>query len=298
MKAQNFPNNTGTLLLEKPSIDLSRIYDNKIIQTQGNEEKVKLLLIRDLLHLNWSIKKSRNELRISPPSFYNKEIIKKSMSISRQEIIEKNREWIEKHIDIARKNLALGRDVLKSKILPRIEVCKTEEQHGIFRIFRYYWSSPYSEYIGRRIRLLIRDDGIDGSPIIGIAALGSSIIHIPDRDKWIGWDKEIRTNNIINIMDAYVLGALPPYNYLLGGKLVSYILASNEIREIYKEKYKDKITIIRKRKTNDCVCIITTSLYGNSSQYNRLKFKDKLLYIPIGYTTGYGTLHVSYETFL
>ena len=99
-------------------------------------------------------------------------------------------------------------------------------------------------------------------------------------------------------MDAYVLGSLPPYNYLLGGKLVSYILASNEVREIYKEKYKNKITIIKKRKTHDFVCIFTTSLYGNSSQYNRLKFKDRLLYIPIGYTTGYGTLHISNETFL
>jgi hypothetical protein len=28
-----------------------------------------------------------------------------------------------------------------------------------------------------------------------------------------------------------------------------------------------------------------------------LKFKDRLLYIPIGYTSGYGTLHISNETF-
>ena len=45
------------------------------------------------------------------------------------------------------------------------------------------------------------------------------------------------------------------------------------------------------------VCVFTTSLYGNSSQYNRLRFKDRLLYIPIGYTSGYGTLHISNETF-
>jgi len=99
-------------------------------------------------------------------------------------------------------------------------------------------------------------------------------------------------------MDAYVLGALPPYNYLLGGKLLSYLIASNEVREIYKEKYRCRTTIIRRRKANDWVCIFTTSLYGNGSQYNRLKFKDRLLYIPIGYTSGYGTLHISNETFL
>jgi len=297
MKVQNSLNNTGVLLLKEPSFDLDRIYDDNLIETQDSEERVKLLLIRDLFRLNWDIEKSKNRFIISPPNSYDKEIIKHSMSIPRKEILNKHKEWITQHIDLARRNLAQGKDVLRSKILPRFEVCKTKKQHNLFRIFRYYWSSPYSEYIGRRIRLLIRDDGIDNSPIIGIAALGSSIIHIPDRDKWIGWDKETRTNNIIYTMDAYVLGALPPYNYLLGGKLISYILASNEIREIYREKYKDKTTIIRKRKASDWVCIFTTSLYGNSSQYNRLKFKDRLLYIPIGYTAGYGMLHISNETF-
>jgi len=297
MKIQNSLNDAGVLLLEKTSFDLDRIYDDNLIETQDSEERVKLLLIRDLFRLNWDIEKSGNKLIISPPNSYEKEIIKHSMSIPRKVILNKNKEWIGKHIDLARKNLARGEDVLKSKILPQIEICKTQEQHNLFRIYRYYWSSPYSEYVGRRIRLLIRDDGMDNSPIIGIAALGSSIIHIPDRDRWIGWDKKTRTNNIIYTMDAYVLGALPPYNYLLGGKLISYILASNEIREIYKEKYKDKTTIIKKRKADDLVCIFTTSLYGNSSQYNRLKFKNRLLYIPIGYTKGYGALHVSSETF-
>ena len=297
MQNQNLMIRVGGLPFKAPVLNLDRIFNDNLIETQDSEERVKLLLVRDLSRLNWHIEKSRNKLVISPPNSYDKKIIKHSMSIPRKEILNKNKEWIEKHIDLARKNLAQGKDVLKSSILPRIEICKTGKQHNLFRIFRYYWSSPYSEYVGRRIRLLIRDDGIDSSPIIGIAALGSSIIHISDRDKWIGWNKETRTNNIIYTMDAYILGALPPYNYLLGGKLISYILASNEIREIYKDKYKDKTTIIKKRKADDLVCIFTTSLYGNSSQYNRLKFKNRLLYIPIGYTKGYGALHISSETF-
>jgi len=220
------------------------------------------------------------------------------MAYSRNEIIERNNIWIKGHLDLARINLAPGNDVLKSKICPRIEVCETQEQHDIFRIFRYYWSSPSSDYVGRRIRLLIRDDGITGSPIIGIAALGSSIIHIPDRDKWIGWDKKTRTNRIIYMMDAYVIGALPPYTYLLGGKLVSYALASNELRTIYREKYANSKTIIRNREASDLVLIITSSLYGeNSSQYNRLKYGKSLIYKPIGKTSGYGSLHITNETF-
>ena len=282
---------------KETSFDLDGVHSYDLIETQDSEEKVKLLLVRDLFRLRWNIEKSKNKLIISPPIFYNKEDIKQSMKISRQEVLNKNKKWIENNIELIQKNLGRGRDVFNSSILPRIEVCITEKQHNIFRLFRYYWSSPYSEYIGRRIRLLVRDDGIDGNPLIGIAALGSSIIHIPDRDKWIGWDKKTRTNNIVYTMDAYVIGALPPYNYLLGGKLVSYILASNEVRNIYKEKYKNKTTIINGRKAYDLACIFTTSLYGNSSQYNRLKFEKRLLYIPIGYTSGYGTLHISQETF-
>jgi hypothetical protein len=126
--------------------------------------------------------------------------------------------------------------------------------------------------------------------------LGSPIIHIPERDKFIGWDKETRTKNLIYTMDAYVIGALPPYNYLLGGKLISLLLASKEIRKIYQEKYKNKITLIDKRVSDKLVGIFTTSLYGKSSQYNRLSYDNALLYNPIGYTKGFGTLHLSRET--
>jgi len=144
MKVQNSLNNTGVLLLEKPSFDLDRIYNDNLIEPQDSEERVKSLLVRDLLRLNWNIEKLKDKLIVSPPIYYDKEIIKQSMNIPRQEILNKNREWIEKHIDLAKKNLAQGKDILKSEISPRIEVCKTQKQHDLFRIFRYYWSSPYS----------------------------------------------------------------------------------------------------------------------------------------------------------
>ena len=218
------------------------------------------------------------------------------MSFKRKEIIDQNRTWINNHISLARQNLAQGKDVLNSNIEPVIEVCETQKQHDLFRIFRYYWSSPYSDYVGRRIKLIIRDKGLPNKPIIGIAALGSPIIHIPERDEFIGWDKDLRTQNLIYTMDAYVIGALPPYNLLLGGKLISMLLASKEVRKIYEKKYKDRITIIDQKVSNKLVGIFTTSLYGKSSQYNRLKYKDTLLYEPIGHTKGFGTLHLSKET--
>ncbi|MBI5912817.1 DUF4338 domain-containing protein [Candidatus Azambacteria bacterium] len=268
--------------------------DKKDAHTPG--EKVKLLILRDLLRLDWKITFGDNKIIVAPPKNYDKETIRRSMSHKRKESIDNNAEWIKKNLEFARNNLANGNDVLKSKIRPIIEVCETPKQHALFKMYRYYWSSAHSEYVGRRIKLIIRDAGLPGKPVIGIAALGSSIIHIPDRDNWVGWDKDQRTKNLIYAMDAYVIGALPPYNHLLGGKLVSYILASEEVRKIYKKKYKDKITLIDKKKASDLVCIFTTSLYGKSSQYDRIKYKSKLLYIPIGETRGFGTLHLSGET--
>ncbi|HVY73796.1 MAG TPA: Druantia anti-phage system protein DruA [Puia sp.] len=266
------------------------------LKNKSLQQKVKLLILRDLWNIDWQVKIGRKKIEIVPPETYDKETIKQAMSNKREEIINAHRKWIDENIDFARKNLANGYDVLSSEIDPMIEVCETKRQHALFRIFRYYWSSPYSDYVGRRIKLLIRDKGLPNKPIIGIAALGSPIIHIPERDDFIGWDKDIRTKNLIYAMDAYVIGAVPPYNHLLGGKLISYLLASNEVRKIYREKYKERITLIDKRVSNSLVGIFTTSLYGKSSQYNRLKYKDKLLYQEIGYTKGYGTLHLSDET--
>jgi hypothetical protein len=269
------------------------------IQNKPIDQQVFWLIVRDLDRLNWRVKlptKKRPFVSIIPPESYDKETIKNAMLIKRDEVIFKNKTWIDKHIDLAKKNLANGYDALHSEIDPIIEVCETQKQHDLFRIFRYYWSSPYSEYVGRRIRLIIRDKALSNKPAIGIAALGSPIIHIPERDDFIGWDVSTRTKNLIYAMDAYVIGALPPYNYLLGGKLMSYILASKEVREIYRKKYKDKITLIDKREANQLVGIFTTSLYGKSSQYNRLKYNDELLYKPIGETKGFGTLHLSEET--
>jgi hypothetical protein len=283
---------TGSIqrLIAQRGVDLAATADSP-------EELVKLLIIRDLFRLGWTLTFKGARVLITPPESYDKQIIRDSMQIKRQELLARHSTWVTKQQNFARANLAYGQQAWNSPIQPVIEVCESQQQLDLFRILRFYWSSPYSEYVGRRIKLLIRDDALPNKPIIGLAALGSSIIHIPDRDKWIGWDKVTRTNNLIYTMDAYVLGALPPYNHLLGGKLISYIIASNEVRAIYQKKYAKAVTNILGRSANRLACIFTTSLYGKSSQYNRVKYNDHLLYIPIGETKGFGTLHLTDETF-
>ena len=289
-------------LKSKLNIALKNIASQKnafsnYITAKNLEERVILLILRDLIRLGWNVNFDKEIITVKPSEFYDKETIKKAMSYKREELICKNRKWIDSHIEFARENLADGWAAWNSEIIPSFEVCESKEQFDLFRVYRYYWSSPYSDYVGRRIKVIVRDIALPSKPVIGIIALGSSIIHIPERDQWIGWEKKTRTENLIYTMDAYVLGALPPYNYLLGGKLLSYLIASSELINLYKKKYKDKTTIISNRKANDIACIFTTSLYGKSSQYNRITYNDITLYELIGYTKGYGTLHLTDETF-
>lgn len=272
--------------------------DKKSINTKDTEEKLKLLIIRDLTRLWWRVEfENTTKISITPPKEYSKSDVIKGMSFKREELILKNKDWIDANIDSVRANLANWNEVLGSEIIPVIEICETKEQLKLFKLLRFYWSSSYSDYVWRRIKVIVRDYWLPSKPVIWIAALGSPIIHIPDRDNWIWWDRDTRTKRLNYTMDAYIIWALPPYNELLWWKLMASILASNEIRQIYKEKYKDKLTIINWKTNSDLACIFTTSLYGRSSQYNRLKYLDKLLYNNIWETKGFWTLHLSEETF-
>ena len=57
----------------------------------------------------------------------------------------------------------------------------------VWRYFRHTWSNQYTSTPGRTMLLLIRDRAASFHPVIGIAALGSPIVQIRERDDWIGW---------------------------------------------------------------------------------------------------------------
>lgn len=60
----------------------------------------------------------------------------------------------------------------------------------IWRYFRHTWSNQYTSTPGRTLYLLVRDRAAPCHPVIGIAALGSAIVQIRERDGWIGWQPE------------------------------------------------------------------------------------------------------------
>lgn len=50
--------------------------DDYLIQTNSPEEKVILLILRDLLRLGWEVTFKANRITINPPQSYDKQVIK------------------------------------------------------------------------------------------------------------------------------------------------------------------------------------------------------------------------------
>jgi hypothetical protein len=101
----------------------------------------------------------------------------------------------------------------------------------LFRLATLTWSVPVSEGYGRRMRFLVWDDSI--GRLMGVIALCDPVFNRNVRDSAIGWGVEDRKDRLVNVMDAYVLGALPPYNSLLCGKLVACLVRTEEVRDCF-----------------------------------------------------------------
>jgi hypothetical protein len=114
------------------------------------------------------------------------------------------------------------------------------------------------------------------------------------RDSWIGWDLEMKKQRLYHIMDAYVLGAVPPYSHLLCGKLIAMLALSNEVRKAFYKKYLNRVSLIKKKKRLPYLAMITTtSALGRSSLYNRISINGFKYWNSIGFTQGSGEFHFS-----
>jgi hypothetical protein len=331
----------------------------------------------------------------------------------------------------------------------------------VWRYFRHTWATSYFSTPGRKLWFLVRDRGAPNHPIVGIGALGSAIVQLTPRDRWIGWTpdefleslktrptlrwakwlersmaellrgiyrRDLLTSGVINpaalrrpasediarlrqlaeserrlhqlypkrqahkaaasagdatdwnaqarshlfrakragmladllearrcllacgftkptlshlkralarpasqrsirtvlryvkgthagvdMMDITVCGAVAPYNPLLGGKLVSLLMASPTVVAEYRKRYKGAVSVIASamagkavRRRPNLVLLGTTSLYDVApAQYNRLRVPaalaggragDHLTFVPLGRTVGFGSYHFSQDT--
>jgi len=252
-----------------------------------NRLKLKRLIERSLTDQGFRIRDGH----ILPPPRLTKKKLRNLHALAVKHKLERAREGLKPFEAKLLNRLAPGHEVVPEDIKPRlVEVQRGSDDELLFRYASLHWSIPVSSGYGRRLRFLVIDD--QNGKLIGLFGLADPVFNLGGRDKWIGWDDKARKTNLHHVMDAFVLGAVPPYSFLLCGKLVSMLTASNEVRNAFKRKYGGHRSLIRQKRLDARLAMITTtSALGRSSIYNRLKYHDRLLFQSVGFTQGSGEFH-------
>jgi hypothetical protein len=233
---------------------------------------------------------------LMPPGS-GKEVIRTIHGAQRDDRLTANKRFISESFSTLIKYFASGRDVDPARITPILQRISSDTWEGdLFRLASLTWSVPVSNGFGRRLRYLVWDN--HNGKLIGIIAIGDPVFNLSVRDNLIKWNAQERGERLVNIMDAYVLGALPPYNALLGGKLVACLIRSRDIYDDFAKTYGKSTGIIsKKEKKARLLAVTTSSSMGRSSVYNRLKLGGVEYFRPIGYTGGWGHFHIPESLF-
>lgn len=186
-----------------------------------------------------------------------------------------------------------GSDITPANI--RLELRAVEPGTVEADVFRWWnlvwWSMPFQRAYGRQMRFVVWDAGHDAP--FGLLQLASPLLRMKARDDYL----EIPTDRLDywtnRSMSAQRIGALPPYNDLIGGKMVALAMTSNEVRAAYRRRYEGRRTVMGGRVLEpDLLYVTTTSAFGRSSIYDRLTYQGEPAAIKIGYTQGSGTFHL------
>ncbi len=213
------------------------------------------------------------------------------MSVKKK--LEKSGPGVKCYEDELLEYIANGWEVVPRNISPKLILVQRNSEHEL--LFRYaclHWSIPVSSGYGRRLRFLVFDES--NGKLIGLFGLGDPVYAMKARDNWIGWDNDAKAERLYHVMDAYVLGAVPPYSFLLGGKLVAMLVCSNEVRNAFRKKYNGQESLIRKEMRPPYLALVTTtSALGRSSIYNRIRINGYEYWTSVGFTQGSGDFHFS-----
>lgn len=213
--------------------------------------------------------------------------------LAKAERIALREDFILHKFDQMKKHMIEGKELDVRKIDPVLkEVKPSSKEEGIFRWWNLvWWSLPYERAYGRQMRFVVWDKYHDAP--IGLIGLQSPILSWSARDQFLGIKQEDRDFWINQSLSAQRIGSLPPYNEVLGGKLVTLLMTANTVRNNFHDKYKNKKTVMKERTLPAKLLFITTTgAYGKSSVYQRLRFNGEVVSKFIGYTQGTGTFHV------
>jgi hypothetical protein len=125
--------------------------------------------------------------------------------------------------------------------------------------------------IGRNLNFIVQDN-VTGK-YLGVICISSDFLDLTPRDKYIGWEREKKTQGAMINYTAIGSSIVPlqplGFNYM-GGKLLALLCLSDTVQKLWKEKYGDVLA-----------GVTTTSLYGNTksgglSQYDGLEYWNKM----------------------
>ncbi|MDE2778188.1 MAG: DUF4338 domain-containing protein [Chloroflexota bacterium] len=242
---------------------------------------------------------------LGDPSALTKDGIRAMHGAQRGDIQAREMAAIGAKVEDLMQHFANGEDIRPDAIDPELVAVRGDGLNSkLFRLATLLWSVPVSKGYGRRMRYLVRDRS--NGKVIGVFGLTDPVFNLRARDVWIGWNEQQRRAALVHCMDAYVVGAVPPYSYLLGGKLVASLIGSAEVGEAFARRYAaTKGQISKSHKAARLVLVTVTSALGRSSLYNRLKLIEQGVENPrllvelirVGATVGFGHFHLSESLF-
>ena len=257
-----------------------------------NEKKLRKKILEALKDAGFKVNP-----HLRPPS-NNKNTLRRIQQKSRREQISLHSRFLLKAVDKVLSYCRDGGTITPQNIDLELREVKPESfEEIVFRWWNFiWWSIPYQHAYGRQLRFLLWDKAHD-SPF-GLIYLQSPVLKMSVRDRTLGIPSEKLHIWVNRSLHAQRVGALPPYNEILGGKMVALALTANEIRNTYKRKYASYISIIKEDTLkSDLLFITTTSAFGKSSIYNRLKYKGDLVAKCLGYTQGTGSFHIPIDLY-
>lgn len=173
------------------------------------------------------------------------------------------------------KNIKIDLELINSTIKNKMD---------IWNFFRYYVSSMKKTcLVGLQLYYLVKDKNTD--KYLGIISLSSDFNNIKDRDDFIGWSASAKKSNLRYLMNISTCIPLQPFGYnFAAGKLLTMLAFSKEVSK----DFINKVSMAKENpRTYPILGITTTSLYGKSIQYDRLKCLKHL-----GYTKGWSSLPI------
>ena len=220
--------------------------------------------------------------------------------VAKKERVVKQRQFIHKHADLIKDYMVNGSKLSVKKISPKlIQVCSGSDDEIIYRWWNHvWWSLPYEKAYGRQMRYIVWDEHHEA--VIGLIGLQSPILSWAPRDNHLHIAKKDKDYWVNQSMSIQRLGALPPYNLVLGGKLVAMLAAGGKLRHDFYRKYRGGQTIMQKRVIPPRLLFATTTgAFGKSSIYNRLRSESgEPLAKYIGDSEGAGSFHIPNSTYL